>query len=138
MSFIYLASPYSDPRPSTRIRRMKRALAASAELTKNGLAVFAPIPIGWSIEEKVGELPHAFWLEWCIKFLRQSSHLYVLTLPGWRESKGVKTEVLFAVDKQIPIIGCDILTECEDVSGFDIKRYFLAESSMEVKTSWGE
>lgn len=73
-----------------------------------------------------------------MSFLRHSSHLYVLTLPGWRESKGVKAEVLFALQKQIPIIGCDILNECEDVAGYDIKKYFLAEATMPVKTDWGE
>lgn len=129
MTYVYLASPYSDPRPSTRVRRMKRALAASAELTRSGLAVFAPIPTGWAIEEKIGEQSHEFWLQWCMRFLRPASHLYVLTLPGWRSSAGVKQEVLFAASESIPIVGCDILSECEDVNGFDIKRFFLAEES---------
>lgn len=127
MSYIYLASPYSDPRPSARIRRMKRALAAAAELTSAGYHVFAPIPVGWQLEEKLGEQPHQFWIDWCMAFLPHASYLYVLTLPGWEESKGLGLEVREAARLQIPIVGCDILTECESVSGWAIKGWFLAE-----------
>ena len=125
--YIYLASPYSDPRPSTRIRRMRRALTAAADLTKAGHKVFAPIPVGYLLEERLGEQPHAFWIEWCLTFLPHASHLYVLTLPGWEESKGLGIEVRRAAALGIPIVGCNILTECEDVSGFNIRGWFQAE-----------
>lgn len=131
MPYIYLASPYSDPRPSARIWRMKRALAASASLTKDGYKVFAPIPIGWALEEKMGEQSHTFWLSWCMEFLQHASYLYVLTLPGWEESHGIGAEVRRAASLGIPVVGCDILTECESVTGWEIKGWFLAEGTGE-------
>ena len=114
---------------------MKRALAASASLTKDGYKVFAPIPIGWALEEKMGEQSHTFWLSWCMEFLQHASYLYVLTLPGWEESHGIGAEVRRAASLGIPIVGCDILTECESVTGWEIKGWFLAEGAGEGEST---
>jgi hypothetical protein len=91
---IYLASPYSDPDPAVRKRRHQAARDAVHRLTDREHIVFSPIDVSCEM------LMHtrfaydaAFWYEWSMDFLRASSAVWVLTIDGWRESRGVPLEI---------------------------------------------
>jgi hypothetical protein len=126
MTYIYLGSPYTDPRPSMMAHRYKRNRAALRKLTSaepRG-TIFAPIFVGHQLAGLGVELTHAGWMAWCLRFLRPASALYVLTLPGWEDSVGLGEEVRLADNLGLPIIGCDILDDCESVSGYNIRGNF--------------
>jgi hypothetical protein len=128
---IYLASPYSDPKPSTMWKRYRATRAAFDMLTVNGAHVFSPVVLGHEMSQRSQTLKHrshAWWMEWCITFLRRSTSLFVLTIEDWDLSKGVGIEVRLAADMGIPIFSCDILDECEpDITGRMIRKHFGAK-----------
>jgi hypothetical protein len=101
---IYLASPYSHPDPGERQRRHDLALAAAAGLTAGGVAVFSPI-----VNSHQMVLHHNESIEWHAwseideQFIRCSSSLSVLTIPGWRHSRGIAAEIEIAKSLGLPV-----------------------------------
>ena len=88
---IYLASPYSHPDRLVKSLRYTRAVEAAAYLTSQGHHVFAPIAASHPVAE-CHELPGDFeyWRAWNYSFIdRWATHLYILAIPGWDDSKGV-------------------------------------------------
>lgn len=125
MPYIYLASPYSAPDKFLRISRYRAALRACNELMMAGELVFCPVAYGHSLEEKARQnFPYDYWLRWSKALLAPAKALYVLTLPGWNLSEGVRTEVRLAHELEIPILGYTNLVEAESVSGLDIMNEF--------------
>jgi len=112
----YLAAPYSHPDPRVREHRHDQATFVCAELIRRGEIIFSPIT-HCHFMAKGHRLPNDadYWLRYCLVFLRKSSKLYVLQLPGWKESKGVQAEIKFATSRNIPIEYITI----EDFSGKD-------------------
>jgi len=100
---IYLASPYSHENPHVRQRRFEDACRAAAELMKTH-AVFAPIchshPIG-EIADYAQD--YDFWMAQDLPVLARCDKLIVLTLSGWKVSRGVREEMRFALTAGIPI-----------------------------------
>lgn len=101
---IYLASPYSHPSAAVREQRFQDACRAAAHLMRQGHIVYSPIahthpiatlcdlPKGWEYWRKVDEA-----------FLERCDALYVLHLDGWRESVGVRAEIVIANRLHKPI-----------------------------------
>jgi hypothetical protein len=104
MAFIYLASPYSHPDPEVRHQRFEAVNSAAAALMKKGYVIFSPISHSHIIARD-HDLPMEwdFWERIDIQFIRMCKELWVLMLPGWDESKGVKAEIKIASDLNIPI-----------------------------------
>lgn len=103
---IYLACPYSDPDPAVRrYRYMAVTAAAAAQLTKFGSLVFSPVTHSHYLAEQFGcSQDGGFWKDWYLSFLEHwATHLYVLQLQGWEESKGVNAEIDYAERHNIPI-----------------------------------
>lgn len=102
---IYLACPYSDPNPAVRHYRYMAVTAAAAQLMKFGSLVFSPVTHSHSLAEQFGCLQEGeFWKDWYLSFLEHwATHLYVLQLCGWEESKGVSAEIDYAKRHNIPI-----------------------------------
>jgi len=107
---IYLASPYSDLSWQTRDWRWRRVCSAAASLMRKGYIIFSPIahtrpiaafglPGGWD-----------FWERFDREFIAAAAELWVLTLPGWEESKGVQAEIQIAVDAGKPVFTVDPVT----------------------------
>lgn len=101
-SLIYLASPYSDPNPSVRELRFEMARLATANLLRQGLAVYSPIVYGKDLEKIIG----TDYLSWKVMndaMLESASSVVVLKLDGWEKSLGVTYEIDKAKQLNLPI-----------------------------------
>ena len=96
MSYIYIASPYTDDDPDVREGRYRAVcLFTSQALSKKPgyRAVFSPIVHCHELA-KISNLPHEmlFWRDYNCAMLQQARQLKVLQLPGWETSVGVHFE----------------------------------------------
>jgi hypothetical protein len=101
---IYLASPYNDPDLAVREWRFDQACIAAGGLYAKGYIVYAPIahshpiavryglPLGWDYWERVDRA----FIEWC-------DEVWVLKIPGWQESRGVRAEIEMAEGMGKPV-----------------------------------
>jgi len=105
---IYLASPYTHPRPTMQEQRYLLVCKYAARLAREGKYVFSPIAHWHPISVREG-LPGTweYWSDYNRELLSRCDALYVLRIDGWKESTGVKGEMVFAVDNGIPIIMLD-------------------------------
>lgn len=90
---IYLASPYTHANPVVMNNRYIQACIACSEIMRRGHLVFSPIahshgiavhgksPVGWG-----------FWVDMDLHILRLCTEFWILKLPGWVESVGVRME----------------------------------------------
>ncbi len=103
-ALIYLASPHAHPDPEVMKKRVDDVCIAALELMKRGYTVFSPIAHSAKIEEACDErMTHSFWMQQDFDILRKCSALYILTLDGWQQSKGVSAEVEWAHTWGLPI-----------------------------------
>lgn len=112
---IYLACPYTDENDMVEWDRKDKAIRICAKLM-NALpndSVLCPIIQGhevkwWIIESKPREEikfpPAEFWYDKDIQILAQCSALYVLCLDGWKDSTGVRMEIDYAKQNNMPIV----------------------------------
>jgi len=103
-----LACPYSHPSAEVKQQRFEIANKVAAKLMREGYNVFSPISHTHSIAI-VGGLPEdwEFWEKYDRMFLGMTSELWVIRIDGWYESKGVRAEMVVAVELKIPIRFCD-------------------------------
>jgi hypothetical protein len=101
----YLAGPYSSPHIHIRDRRYQQISAVAAELMRRGEWIYSPITSCHHLAIDY-ELPYDadFWLKHDLAFLARCDRMIVLQLEGWDESVGVKREIEFATEKNIPIV----------------------------------
>jgi len=102
---IYLASPYSHDDPLVRKTRYLLAMECVAHLMRVGKFVWSPIVHCHELSVQ-HDLPGdaEFWKGYDHDFIRRADAVFVLTIPGWQESKGVKMEVAFAEMIGIPVV----------------------------------
>ena len=102
MARIYLAAPYSDD----PVRGYVESSKAAARLMDAGNVVFSPLSHSHPISHhgKLDPMAHGFWLRQDLSWLRECDVLAVLQLPGWETSKGVKREIAYAEELQIPVV----------------------------------
>lgn len=104
MSLIYLASPYSKY-PHGREQAFRQVCRKAGELMLKGEKVFCPIAHSHPIEywgmqkDQEGD----FWLNQDFSVLEHCSKLIVYKMEGWEDSYGVKKEIEFAQQLDIPI-----------------------------------
>lgn len=101
---IYLASPYTHADPLIIKTRFLLVEQCTAILLSRREWIYSPIVHCHELALK-NELPSDFdfWKEYNIHMLRSSSKMYILDIPGWRESKGVSGEYAFAQSAYIPV-----------------------------------
>lgn len=101
---IYLASPYSHANPQVVATRVQQTRMCFVNLLAAQRHVFSPILLCHEASI-LYELPGdaAYWQAMNEDFLSRMDEMYVLTLPGWQESKGIKMEIDFAEARLIPI-----------------------------------
>jgi hypothetical protein len=125
---IYLAAPYTSPDMDTRNWRFQRIRQALFGLWDAGQPAVCPVVLGHEYERRQRsgprEMPHEFWMVMARAQLSSCTSLYLLTLQGWRESEGVRQEVLLASGMGRSIQGYAPIDDCEDVSGFEILAEF--------------
>ena len=102
---IYLANPYSDPDMNVVERRYRAVRKTFARLTNEGYIVFSPILMAHDAAIEHG-LPTdaAYWSRHNTAFLRRCQSLYVLKLPGWESSTGLRFELKLAQELLLPIV----------------------------------
>jgi hypothetical protein len=92
--FVYLATPYTNF-AAGRDAAFQMAAFYAGLLLKAGFPAFSPIAHSHPIARAVGidETDHALWVAADRPFVEAASALIVLTLDGWRESRGVAHEI---------------------------------------------
>jgi len=109
----YLAWPYSHPNPNTSFeeelrlkeKRFRLANLAAGLLMEYGYVIFSPISHGHLIHIEYA-LPntHEFWIEGQdLHILKRCDILIFIRTEGWRESKGLKEEIEFAIANGIEV-----------------------------------
>ena len=108
LSRAYLACPYSHPDHEMREMRVTLADKVAGELMLMGFQVFSPLThshrVAKHIADKVCACDHEFWLTQDKPFFEACDIMFILTLAGWRESKGIKTEMEWANKYEMPIV----------------------------------
>jgi len=102
---IYLACPYSDPEEAVRGRRFVQVSMCAAQLMQEGHNVFSPITHSHFIAQ-LGDLPQKwdFWRQIDFEYIeRFAEEVWVLMLPGWEKSVGVRAETSYAEELGIPV-----------------------------------
>lgn len=100
---IYLASPYTHPDKEVMHVRFFEAEHALFLALRDCHWVYSPIVHCHELARK-HKLPtsHTYWLAYDTEFLRLSSELWTLYIPGWDTSKGVTYERKLAQTLGIP------------------------------------
>lgn len=101
---IYLASPYTHKFKSVMEKRFQQVSKYAAHMLTKKRIVFSPIAYTHPLNE-YADLPYdwEYWWGFNKAFLSESKELWVLCLPGWEISDGVKVEIEFAKEHNIPI-----------------------------------
>ena len=104
-TYIYLAPPYSHSDPFVREARYLWAMKELGDLLKQGFCVYSPIVHCHELA-KIDSLPKeaAFWESYNFRMLAKTDVLWVLMLPGWKESLGVTAEITEALRLLIPVM----------------------------------
>lgn len=97
MSFVYLASPYSHKDPGVRALRYREALRCTAWLLRQQIWVYSPIVHSHEVG-RIHELPfeYEFWHAYNSAMILAAKEIWVLTIQGWRSSRGIEAEIEFA------------------------------------------
>lgn len=120
MSFIFLASPYTDPDAEVRLTRYTAALDCVAWLTERKMWTFSPI-VHCHVLAIWHNLPkdYGFWQNYSHAMIRASNRVLVLAIPGLAESRGVADEIAYAlnIDRTVQYIFPD------DTDGYVLSAY---------------
>jgi len=111
---IYLASPWSHPERSCRLRRYEDALAATVALFRAGHDVFSPIVYSHPLHEAGLGGCWDTWQRFDRRMIAACSMVWVLAMDGWKESKGVNAEIDLAAEMGKPV---RVLTLAEALAG---------------------
>ena len=109
---IYLCSVYSldattdsEADQAMRNKRYEYVLMRTAEMMNKGEIVFSPTVHCHEMAIK-HELPktHAFWLKYDDAMIEKSDEVWVLCMPGYKQSKGITHELETAAKLGKPVI----------------------------------
>lgn len=101
---IYIASPYHHPDPAVMHQRFHAVCTEVAAIMRKGLVPYSPIAHNHYLACNF-DLPRdwSFWEHYDLHILSVCDGLWVLMLPGWKESRGVAAEIAFAERRGIPV-----------------------------------
>ncbi len=108
---IYLASPYSSKSSVESVRRAEEAwrydevCRHAAQYVLEGYVIFCPIAHSHPLRRFGADGDWYSWADTDYTFLRCSKELWVLQLPGWEESTGVREEMKYFRKLIRPIFG---------------------------------
>jgi len=101
---IYVASPYTHESKQVMRLRYEAVCKFCAEATRKNFKVFSPIchwhpiAIKYTLPREVG-----YWRDWNMEVLCFCKALWILTIPGYKESTGILGETCEAVTLKLPI-----------------------------------
>lgn len=100
---IYIAGPYWHQDPDIIDDRMRVVYGVMANLMRDGHHCISPMLMHSVVVRH--NLPNDFdyWGEYSYNLLRRCDKMIVLTLQGWDISRGVKAEIDFCKENNIPI-----------------------------------
>jgi len=100
---VYLAGPYVHEDKKVMAKRFKTFSKVAGKLmaTKD-VYVFSHITHGHPID-MTAKFPSFFWLTFSIGMLEKCDEMYILDIEGWQDSVGVKAEIEYAREHNIPI-----------------------------------
>lgn len=102
-SVSYLACPHGHPDPSVRDYRFRVATKVAAQLFSQDLLVYSPLT---HTIPMFAELHQTASWELCMRLdkamLARCQEIIVITIPGWKESRGVTEELAYAHELGIP------------------------------------
>jgi hypothetical protein len=88
--------------------RFQAVNKVAAKLQAQGITVISPITQNHLLHIDHGlDGDFEFWQHHNLQTLIRCDVLFVLMLPGWRESEGLQAEIAFAQQKGMPIIYID-------------------------------
>ncbi len=102
---LYLACPFTHSSPEIQEYRYRLSCRVAAKLMRCGITVFNPLSHSVPICEFIGDIKdqHSFWMAVDLPILRRSDEILVLGLPGWTESRGVRSEMFEALAHAKPV-----------------------------------
>jgi hypothetical protein len=101
---IYLASPYTHAERWGEADRYDKVARATSIMLQRGWHVFSPIVHSHPLATQYGcPQDGDFWMRVDSEYLRRCDELWVLRLPGWKESKGVRRELELARELDIRV-----------------------------------
>ena len=110
MKRIYLAAPYSHYDMNVRKFRVERVDKKAAELMMQGDLVFSPLSHSHPISKHCSANPcdHDFWLRQDLWILDICDEFHILCLDGWKESRGIQTELDRAIELGLKVVEHEI------------------------------
>ncbi len=102
---VFISSPYGHSDPLVIEQRVAETKRYVAHLLNANVQAISPTVYGHSIVIDYA-LPGdwAFWRDFCLAYLLKSKTMHVLCLDGWKESVGVKGEILACIEAGITIM----------------------------------
>jgi len=106
---IYIACPYTDPKPHIRTERARIAGYYGHTLAQEGIFFFSPLTHGHYIDVNWPITNPDYWIKWCKKFVPICHTLHILDIEGREDSKGVSREIEWfrQAEKPIHLIECN-------------------------------
>lgn len=100
---IYLASPYSSPTADVQQQRYEDTMAFVVSETLAGHIIYSPI-LHWHPVALKYSLPGDidFWRQHAVNMITKADTVWILQLPGWEQSRGVRFEIDVAKGMAIP------------------------------------
>tara|TARA_R110000744_G_scaffold216499_2_gene335270 strand:+ start:5347 stop:5760 length:414 start_codon:yes stop_codon:yes gene_type:complete len=97
MGYSYLAAPYTHEDKTIMDLRYKCITQAAGKMMQSGEAIYSPITHlhPQRIEGNLNDWSFDDILDFDKEILQHANRLYVLMLPGWTESPGVREEIRF-------------------------------------------
>lgn len=122
MSLAYLAAPYSHPNPQIKDWRYKAVTKIAAVLLKEGQMVYSPLTHNVPLSRLGVQGSWETWRELDHLMLSKCDLLIVLTLEGWETSTGVKSEIEYAKERNIPIHYREFTHEVEEFDQTEMSK----------------
>ena len=104
MTLYYLSSPYHGT-DSQESERSKLASQACAAFLKEKIPVFSPVLHNHALANNLRltrDQRRALLMPIDLELLKRATGMIMLKLEGWKESQGMKEEILFCQSEKIP------------------------------------
>ena len=104
INLYYLGQPYASDDDEVKTARFQTACRVTATILKTGRTIFSPVVHNHWLSTFYN-LPKTwdFWRRVDLTILSKCTGIYILPLQGWPDSVGLRDEVEFAIEQDIPV-----------------------------------